>query len=87
MGNYLELSTGHLTDKTVNQWAQTSPYPVIAVYDYGLFVTVPAEEYIKGYDIPPDMVACLNLAREKGCTLIRFDADAYPVDGLESYEW
>ena len=48
--------------------------------EYGVFV------YIQGdwadHEVPEDLRACIELAREDGCDWIMFDYDAEPVEGL-----
>lgn len=83
----LELSTCHITKETANSWPNRDDYPLIAQYEYGMFVHVPEPDPDEFTDLPEDLKAIIQHARLRGCTLIRFDADACPIEGLPTYEW
>jgi len=89
----IEMSTNNLTDNTVNNWAPfDTPSPVIANYEYGLFVYVPddmktfLEERSKG-EVPEDLVIVLQYAKDRNIEIIRFDRDADLIEDLPCYDW
>lgn len=85
---YLDLSTGHLSEDTINDWAKDCPYPVIAGYDYGLIVSVPGEGYVDGEsEVPADLRDVLVYARKQGCTMVRFDSDGDVLEELPYFDW
>lgn len=98
MGNvktYLELSTAHLTQSTmemlVADWAGLSNdhyLPVIASYEYGVIVWVTKDaDLIK--QAPADLAIVLFYAALLGVSSIRFDSDADEIEGvpLPVYDW
>lgn len=93
INQYLDLSTGHITDRTCNVWASRNPYPVVATYPCGVIVAVPSElpeqhpDTPRNIMIPEDLKRVIEYARSKGCALIRFDSDGDFIDELPSYDW
>lgn len=79
----LVLSTGNLTEATCNRWLPSSDYPVFEKSEYGWFVYVVEPDD----DLPPDLLACMTLARERHCCWIMFDRDAPAAVELPSYDW
>ena len=80
----LVLSTGHLTEETCNLFLADYEGPAWRKGDYGWFVYVPEDV---DDELPPDLTACLALAREKGAFWIMFDRDEAQVDELPAYDW
>lgn len=76
----LDVSTLHVEEATLND----SDYK-IADYPEGAFFYV-ADEYDEP-SVYPDLKAVFDLARSKGCTLIRFDADGFEYPELPTYDW
>lgn len=83
---YLDLSTGHVTQETCNEWAWQEIHPVIGTDEYGFVVAVPDEEYDISH-VPQDLQEVIAYARKLGCSLIRFDSDGDQVEGLPFYDW
>lgn len=91
---YLDLSTEHITEAESVAIDQCFPAfedagPSVIAYDYGWWVNVQADksfEHSMAEDYP-NILACLDLARELDCTWINFDQDASTHDGLPTYEW
>lgn len=84
----LELSTAHITEATANAWPTREDFPLVANYEYGMFVHVPPPDDDERLDkLPCDLRVVIEYARERGCTLIRFDKDAYAVEGLSVFDW
>lgn len=83
---HLTISTGHLTKETVNGWAVAEEYPVIANYEYGLFVAVADATFVLS-DFPADLATCIDYAKKHGASVIRFDRDADRIDELPFFEW
>ncbi len=78
------LSTGHLTFDTCNRWLKQADHAVFEKGDYGWFIYV----IERGEDdMPADLGACMELARQLRCAWIMFDRDAPEVDQLPSYDW
>ena len=76
---YLDLSTAHLTDETLND-------PVhhhIADYEEGLFFYVPEEI---DDECPSDLAIVLEYAKINACAIVRFDADGDVIDALPVFE-
>ncbi|MPQ56265.1 hypothetical protein [Duganella sp. FT27W] len=94
---YLDLSTGHLSQKTKElldeaadrQMAQW-PAMTIAKYSYGYFVTVPdlGQQDVRDQAtwLRADLRACLQYAHKQGIHMLRFDAEGDQVDGLEVFD-
>ncbi len=80
----LVLSTGHLTEETCNLFLAEYEGPAWRKGDYGwfIYVTEDAES-----ELPPDLAACLALARAKGAFWVMFDRDEAQVDELPAYDW
>lgn len=92
------LCTSHLRPETVEraegplrlQSERQEPFKMLSPVDYGYFCYAYDENAGVGVDeIPPDLWACCEYAREHGFSHIRFDRDAEVVDGLTDYqpEW
>ena len=80
----LVLSTGHLTEETCNLFLADYHGPAWRKGDYGWFVYVPEDE---DRELPPDLTACLALARAKGAFWVMFDRDEVQIDDLSTYDW
>lgn len=80
----MTLSTGHLTRKT-RQQLRTDPndldVPVYPKGEYGWFL-YPGEN-IEG--LPSDICACIELARQNGCSVLCFDSDGPITPNLPDY--
>lgn len=99
----LDLSTGHLTRRTMGlldsflpenhvskleEWGW--PAMTIATYDHGCFVTVPEHDHTsidQREALPRDLRDVLVYAQLLGIPLLRFDSDGDVIDGLPTYEW
>lgn len=86
-----DISARHLTVRSW-RWAmdsdRDSPLRVFP-YKHGFLVGVPgSHEDISDLDdqvCPQDVRHFLRMAREQGCDLLRFDADAPTIDGAPIY--
>lgn len=103
IGAYLDLSTGHLTQETmdklaVGRIAHLSGWPAmtIATYDHGAFVTVPSDAEQEQWDaLPADLRAVFDYAiaqftgapGQQVIQVLRFDSDGDQIDGLEYHDW
>jgi hypothetical protein len=94
---YLDLSTGHLTEKTREQIELTADNPVrtretgwpamsIGVYEYGYFITVPDCSQQSLLTLPDDLAGVMRYAQRLGIPLLRFDSDGDRIDGLPFHE-
>ena len=86
---YLDLSTGHLTQTTVQELnCDIFSGITVANYDYGVFVSVPGTSAdIDKLTAPEDLKHVLRFAREVGCDVVRFDADGDTEAALPSFDW
>lgn len=90
----LTLSTAHVTADTAaqlddrqHQMLGIAPFICFQKDDYGWFVHVPTVPEVTWHgQIPPDLNACMAMARAEGCTWLMFDCDADPVEGLPTYD-
>ena len=84
--NFMDISTGHLTAGDVELLNdETMPFTVMA-YEYGWIVSTSSlmspdlvDETIKeltAADLSQEFVEAARTAGERGCWLLRFDADA-----------
>lgn len=89
---FLDLSTGHLTEKTRERMDEMPPmqcaYPHPDGFGWFVYVDTDPANYEPGEDCPypPDLIACFKAARERDCDYILFDCDAEAVDYLDYYE-
>lgn len=81
----LVLSTEHLEHDTCTEWLDTAPFAAFTKADYGWFVFVP--EDLGETPMPPDLLACCQLARAYGCEWIMFDRDAPALGTLPVFDW
>lgn len=86
---YLDVSTSHLSEETrfwLDEGSHGEPITV-APYEYGAFVSVPPfnEEGYEPPDLPEDLMTVLRYAAERGCVIVRFDADGYTYSDLPFY--
>ncbi len=86
---YLDLSTGHLTQTTVQELkCDIFSGITVANYDYGVFVSVPGTSGdIDELTAPEDLKHVLRFAREAGCDVVRFDTDGDTEAALPSFDW
>jgi hypothetical protein len=93
IGQHLVLSTTHLAARTAHlleEWAWDEPSDrplVVASTHYGWFV---ATEDVCGPDrarIPGELLAAMNLGRERGCSYLLFDCDGPINSGLSQFAW
>jgi hypothetical protein len=78
---YLDLSTAHVRKGTMNPPNTTC---LIAAYEYGALYYVPDEIPA---ECPADLKAVLEYAATNECAMVRLDADADVVNGLEVFDW
>jgi hypothetical protein len=92
IGKYLDLSTAHLTPATRGLLDEAPYYfPTVMKHPdgYGWMVFVQIDDVDPEEDaanIPPDLLACLNLAREHDCWWMLFDCGADIIPGLPTYD-
>jgi hypothetical protein len=103
IAQYLDLSTGHLTEETFQllqrlfQYSARPPQDLgwpaltVALYEHGLFITVPPIELAdvagQTFNLPSDLRKILWYAHCEEATLIRFDADGSVDPTLPFREW
>lgn len=92
--SYLDLSTGHLSEATMDWLNEATPARshcsglTIAPYEFGAFVSVPGEsEAIDELECADDLKAVLRYARGINCDVLRFDSDGSTVSGLPRFNW
>lgn len=86
------LSTGHLTQATMERLSQNSTIGLYVIaYDGGAFVFCSDASLLHGAagddKAPDDLAACLRWAMDRGYEWIRFDADGSTVEALPTYQW
>jgi hypothetical protein len=92
IGKYLDLSTAHLTPATrglLDEAPDHLPTTMKHPGGYGWMVYVAEGAAIgkeEEEDFPPDLLACLNLAREHDCGWMLIDTDADTIPGLPTYD-
>lgn len=93
----LVLSTGHITKET-NAWlaaclAKPEEHPEcqLAFVDlwggYGYIFYVDRDGVEGEASVPPDLRACLALARANGAARLELDCDVAPTSQLPTYDW
>ena len=83
---YLEISTAHLKQKTLEGLNAMEP-PYTYEYEEGIFMSVPAQKETNISDMPKDLRILLQYAWINGIDLIRMDRDADIIDDIPSYDW
>ena len=82
---YLDLSTGHVTRKTMTRIEENDPdYPIITNYPHGAILWVPEEIE---HSLPFDLLTVLMYAKGRDCRLVRLDADGDKHTDLTYYGW
>lgn len=79
----LVLSTAHVTQATCNTFLPAYDGPAWEKGDYGWFIYVVEDTSA----LPPDLIACLALAREAGACWVMLDRDAAETPRLPTYDW
>lgn len=85
---YLDISTTHLTESTMNNLDDT--YPFCFGYEEGTFISVPHDEDTLNYyynNLPEDLYKLMLYAIKNNISLIRLDRDADIFDDLPIYNW
>lgn len=86
---YLDLAQFHVSEAT-SHWLDEAICTGLAIapYEYGAFVSVPANnDAIDELECPDDLKAVLKYAHFEGCGVVRFDADADAVAALPTFDW
>lgn len=79
----LNISTGHLSEKTCNAWMKDQDVVCAIEHDYGWIVWV--NEKAEG--LPNDLQFVLRFARNQACDYVKFDCDAAVLEELPVYDW
>lgn len=84
--NILVLSTAHLTKgtaETMDGMVDITGYanPIA----YGYFMHIPHADHDE--ELPEEVKAACRLARELGCTHLRYDCDGKTYSDLDAYDW
>lgn len=83
---YLEISTAHLKQKTLEGLSAMEP-PYTYEYEEGIFMSVPDKNETNISDMPKDLRILLQYAWINGIDLIRMDRDADVIDDIPVYDW
>ena len=86
---FFDISTAHLTQETRDALDEGhGPTPIFRHPDrYGWFIWVPdAPEIPEIEECPPDLMACILLARRHDCDYLLIDRDAELHPELTDYE-
>jgi hypothetical protein len=87
IGNFLDISTSHVTQDDMEQLACGTDSVVAYVYEQGAFV-VPIdtrEEELANYS--PEFKGIMLLAKKLGVWFVRFDADGEVYEDLPKMDW
>ena len=94
---FLDISTAHITENTagmlddsVHQFLGTAPFIAYPLGDAGWLVYVPSEDSPNTNTLAefhPDLLACMEYARQHNCDYIMFDQDGTVIDDLPAYDW
>lgn len=92
--SYLDLSSSHVSEETMRQLETASDVRLfagvtVAPYEYGAFVSVPADlSDIDAMEFPDDLKRVLQHARGQGCDIVRLDRDAGVLPDLPRlFDW
>lgn len=82
------LSTCHITQEDSEKMLDCS----LITYDlegYGWLVYIPSSDIIDNYgkDVSPALQKILGLAKDLGCTWIKFDRDGPEEESLTQFNW
>lgn len=83
---YLEISTAHLKQKTLEGLNAMEP-PYTYECEEGIFMSVPDKNETNISDMPKDLRILLQYAWINGIDLIRMDRDADVIDDIPVYDW
>lgn len=84
------LSTGHISKETHDRFEEegdTNPWLHVARYEYGWFLSMPSEIEFLVPTPPPDLLALMRWARERGYDWIRLDQAGSEIEGLPRHDW
>lgn len=87
IGKYIEMSTAHLTESTMQRLEADEIDDAHPVTDeYGAYL--PVSDILKNSNtIPCDLKECVDYATRNDVSLIRFDRDVDLIAGLTVYLW
>lgn len=80
----LQISTGHVAEATAKGLDKRQINILTIKHEHGWFVWVDDQP---DDSVPADLVACLNVARQNGCSWINFDCDSEKVPDLQLFDW
>lgn len=83
----LTLSTAHIRESTAEA-IDNERLPIIFFPkgEYGWFIYIGYSIFMSD-QVPPDLFACMNLARQNGCVWLCLDRDGPLIDKNPKYEW
>jgi hypothetical protein len=89
----LTLSTAHVTSETCNEYLPFgNPLTAYPKGEYGWFIFAGEpdayhhERKVEG-DVPADLMAALDLARQQGCDWLCLDRDGDETEELPTFDW
>lgn len=80
----MALSTAHLPDWVCNRYLKGDSVAAFEKGEYGWFVHVPDD---MPEDIPHELEAIFNFAKNRGCEWVMFDRDICSIEALPSFKW
>ena len=83
---YLDISTAHLMQETLNRLNAINP-PYTYKYNEGAFVSVPDKTEVSIISMPEDLRILLEYVWDNDIELIRMDRDAEVSEDLPVYDW
>lgn len=91
--NTLVLNTGHVPREVALQIMQGTLIGIKDIYRYEDGWVLPTDEIeaaVKGHcgdEVPECLVDAMRLAKDSGCTFIKWDKNEEPTDRLKTYQW
>lgn len=83
---YLDISTAHLMQETLNRLNAINP-PYTYKYNEGAFISVPDKTEVSIISMPEDLRILLQYAWDNNIEMIRMDRDAEVIENLPVYDW
>jgi hypothetical protein len=86
----MDLSTAHVTKKTMDALAEGSADLTSYGYPEGAFVHLPTddlEEELEERGLPEDLRKVVKFAMDHDCQWVKLDADGEVCGDLPTYEW
>lgn len=93
LGLFIEMSTGHVTESTMQLLADDGAHCNAWSNEFGAFVSTAILNFDNDYntqlrsELPDDLTAVLTYAKAQGARYVLLDRDADQIEALPFYEW